>query len=501
MTNAFAINSNNNNAVCAFCGKNPGTRTQACGVCTMPYAYCGCPGTSTPTCLSCRDSQQPLQINVACNTAGRANRCCGCGKEHKIETLSPCLLCGRRRCTVCAQGNLCQLQQDEVTVTFGTWNMEKYGKRTGVKGRKHKQDGALKVLNENHPDLFVLQEVSRGGWFENDIKDRYLEYDVWFGSSAKTDDEYGLRLGPYFHAGSEKTYKEYYPLFYSRARVSTPPELYLLDTEEKDPKLDTPLADHFDSPFSTANDNPRKTPVWKVRLSTAPRSLRGQQAMFDRDILLAVVHTSPSLKSANTAVQSARVVELGRRLLKKYDLPLVLAGDWYAERLGYLDKLKNDPDFLVVIPPTQTNFPGEDKQGQVADHFIVSRKHWSCVTTPAWTVLPPDEAPKKSQKKKIQAEVKSGTLANVLQLDSSGELVLDEDDVMDVDYAPDPNEELDDDFELEDDAFFDEDLVFSTTTHTADALFDWTDIKVDHCPVFAMLTLRPPQQTNNNNGQ
>jgi len=526
-------------SVCAFCEANYAIMLQTCTACTVAYAHCGCEYDVCTTCAS----KKKVTPTTSCSSK-KDDHCCGCGKstgKMEEDAVGECKNCKGPRCVACS-GSCGSAKPEEAFIRFCTWNAEKYGGSTVNKNAKEKS--VLRILNDFHPDVLVLQEVTDANLFHKNVNVNDLEYALEYENPDKKDlkvnSEFESKLGPYYVGGG--SYREYYPLYFNRARVVGTPALHVFSVTDKNPTLDNPSTDGKQFNFKASKNSPRLTPFWRVRLQAGlvlrkgkkgPRA--GQRIV---EVLVAVVHTSPTLrktttkgfktsaKRITTAQQSKDIVELARRLLKSTGLPIVIAGDFYADKKksknakSYLEELANDNDFVPILPPTLTNFPGKGK-GQVADHFIVSKAHWSLSDQKfAWTIMPPefdeedeeDEDNNNNNTSKQKSKLKSTSTSSSSESFGStfASLPFSEtevDDESDKDFVMEDEEEEDteesEDFEDEDMFTYDKDV--NTEENLREA---WRDIDVDHCPVFAMLRLDVKQAlltrsnaTNNNNNQ
>lgn len=283
-------------------------------------------------------------------------------------------------------------------VTICTWNMEKFGDSSDPFVKIAKGMLARQILDIYHPTFFTMQEVTNAELFkeytfdepidrnleilskmankdlknlkEEDVKE--LDRIKKTLSEYKVQKEYGYAQGPLFVS---KTYKEYYPLYYDKSVVIGTPEPFLFDSETKSL---VPCGEEIK--FGSSDDfKPRPLLVWRCTVMAEnpdynPLDMESKQYV-STEILLGIVHTSPSLpKNGGPTVcqQVKNILEEADFIQKVENKPFLLGGDFYANKYKTLWKVLNDrTKFELMAPNKSTNYPGgSSTKGQIADHFV-----------------------------------------------------------------------------------------------------------------------------------
>lgn len=283
-------------------------------------------------------------------------------------------------------------------VTICTWNMEKFGDSSDPFAKFSKAMLARQILDIYHPTFFTMQEVTNAELFEEytfsepidgyltelsnlsnrDLKSLTKEDVIELERIKKSlgkytvSKEYGYAQGPLFVS---KSYKEYYPLYYDKSVVIGTPEPYVFDMESKSL---VPCGEEIK--FGSSDEfKPRPLLIWRctVMVENAdynPKDMESKQ-FVSTEILLGIVHTSPSLpKNGGPTVckQVKEILEISDYIQKAEDKPFLLGGDFYANKYKTLWKVLNDrTKFQLMAPNKSTNYPGGSSvKGQIADHFV-----------------------------------------------------------------------------------------------------------------------------------
>lgn len=205
-------------------------------------------------------------------------------------------------------------------------------------------------------------------------------------------DQYAFLPGPAYQSG---TYHESYPLMADTAMVHNPPQLSYFPGNESQPQS----YDGQTLPFGKAVDptkrdpkSARPTTFWTAEIPTGynlrpPTKGWGtpeEQQQYAQShanlshrqieytpVNLLNVHTSPSISTIPRQV--AQII--GQHEVLADDNPAtVSAGDMYAEKSAPTawSNLQQSDTLSLDEPGVQTNFPSKG-QGQTADHFISTR--------------------------------------------------------------------------------------------------------------------------------
>ena len=202
--------------------------------------------------------------------------------------------------------------------------------------------------------------------------------------------EYGFLPGAYFMAG--KSYKEYYSVYYNRSRFAGPPAISIveIETHEEQPYKEGTVLQYGGQKQKALEGRElayRQLVLLRARCApNFPReSSRTAYEKMDiqiaddpgREVVVGIIHTSPSTAAVGATVKAQVEEHLAAagEINDEDKVPVLLAGDWYAQKYKILWKyLQDNETWNLVAPDKVTNFKEkEGSKGQTADHFVVSK--------------------------------------------------------------------------------------------------------------------------------
>jgi hypothetical protein len=244
----------------------------------------------------------------------------------------------------------------DINLSICTWNLEKFAKSTEFINEKINLMRDFLLIHR--PNVLVLMEVTDPILFE-----LFVEQFVKLG--------YQYMAGPYFEA---ETYKESYPIFFDSSVIVGVPELFTVRQDFYHDTSKIVTLDAYDDQtykFGRALKEYRPLVVWEFTVKAKTRITRQVSGKVGK-IQIGVVHTSPSFSKIQLPVhvQVAAHIKAAKNIHEAFKLPMILAGDWYANKNKTLWKSVNeDKDLIIDAPEKRTNFK-ENSEGQIADHFF-----------------------------------------------------------------------------------------------------------------------------------
>jgi hypothetical protein len=253
-----------------------------------------------------------------------------------------------------------------------------------------KQQAIVDIVNDYHPSIMVMQEVTDAGVLFDGIYtggQQPVPYSLGLNYAnlvsdaeaietsliaQESDDEkmegvpaekevphyplgteYGMAEGPTYRSG---IYRENYGLLFEQAQVVGTPVPYFVRTRHGGYELEQLDEGHVE-PFSKESNTRREPLVWQIKLRNSKYSLRSQiplaeesdpnadewaeiarerrlEATTTRTIYVMVVHTSPSM---NIKYEVQEIMDKAEWLRKNggeegVEAAVMVAGDWYMEK-------------------------------------------------------------------------------------------------------------------------------------------------------------------------
>ncbi len=280
-----------------------------------------------------------------------------------------------------------------------TSNVEKFGRGTERGRRDDKIEELSRVVAQSQPTLATFQEVSNPELFGHGEEGTRRRpgttglLDRQQPGGGTLGGQYAFLPGPSFQSGS---YRESYPLLADTGLVHEPPKLSYFPGNSTEPRAYRGQTLPFGKAVDPTKKDPRSarpTTSWSVKIPTGRynfrppakgwgstadqrryarrhRNLRHREIDYSTLNLLNV-HTSPSI---STITRQAAQIRAQHEALARDNPATLSAGDWYlqsgAKRTW--SSFQRSDTLSLDEPGVQTNFPGKGT-GQTADHFVSTR--------------------------------------------------------------------------------------------------------------------------------
>jgi Endonuclease/Exonuclease/phosphatase family len=287
-------------------------------------------------------------------------RCPSCERHAAPRDLLPSRQ-GAWGCLVCVDADdvaawrLSELREVTREQVCGTWNMQKYGSSSPQEKRDNVLQGLVALLRSEDPDWVLVQEVTDGGLFADDLRSRLARERLHYDCSGQQ-----VTLG----AGSGL---DHYILIYNVTKVAIvvgPRHVGANEAPER--KAQIPYWRDKDGGVEGKVVPHRGSVVWL----TCSLPYRGPHSLT----WVMGVHTSPSGSTNNIATQIHEIMTHAAKL-RHQGVPVVLAGDWYMQNCAprYAEKL-DTAEWTLIAPFYGTSLKHKNKEHkiQTADHLVVS---------------------------------------------------------------------------------------------------------------------------------